>query len=390
MNTYINGGKHERNSSRHKHRPSSAKRGSSGKRAERPRKLPTSNEGGVGGEGDDDLEDGRRLTLEQQRKIQLLKKRFGNLGISAKYYLLLDDMKNEVMPQKHYTCPVDWEEYSNVSRTSLEDAQVMWIKKNGNFCLPPDTKEPVVNKVESIEHLEQNVEAAETEEKEHEEKVNAPIPPVPISKLSASKLVKELQGLNTQMDAALNPEKGYNQEQERRKQEQEETKRLARLQHLHALKEEEDIKQQRNADIAELEDIMSKMPSYEALDSVALRRKAEEYYTIASSCAVQVVDGKKQTHDQHMTQCAASNDCAVMNDVCVPDQIFADVKSDLSSVVSDASSGISTMSVDETHKQAITDLAQWWQKFYTKSLNETELNNEEQTLLARSLLTGKQ
>lgn len=387
MNTYIKGAKRDRVSTKPKHRRNSDKHGLFDMRAMRHAAPASNTMGGSGDTEDDDSIVGRELTPDQNRKIKLLKKRFGNLGISAKYYLLLDDMKNEVMPQKHYTCPVDWEEYSDVSRESLENAQVMWIKKNGKFCLPPDTKEPLVHKVESVEHLAEVEQTEEAEQKEHDEKIHAP---VPIEKLPASKLIREIQELNDKMDDSLNPEKVYAREQERRKQEKEETKRLARLQHLHALKAEEDAKQQRSDDILELENIMSKMPSYEALDSVALRRKAEEYYTIAASCAVQVVDGKKQTHDEHMTQCAASKDCAVMNDVCVPDQMFSDVKSDLLSITSDASSGISTMSVDDTHKQAITDLAQWWQKFYTKSLNETELNNEEQTLLARSLLTGKE
>lgn len=328
------------------------------------------------------------LTEEQRQQIHLLEERFGKLGVATKYYLILNEMRNEVMPVRYYACPVDWDEYVDVSKESIRDANVMWIKNNGHFCLPPTTNEDPKNKVGSPESVAAELEKereTETEEEEEEEE-----------KKGHGSLKDEVYNVTKELHDTLNPGEVFRTRAEKARSERENKKREMRLKQMEQLEHEERVKDQRMKDIMELEKIMKEMPSYEDLNEAELRQKATDYYEIAESCtAKQNEDGTRQTHKEHMTDCASNPSCSVMNDVCVPDLMYNDIKSTLSSSSSSGSgdeneSGISRMSMDREHLKAVEDLSQWWKKFYAKSLNTDELNEEQKTLVARSLLSGRE
>jgi len=332
------------------------------------------------------------LSEEQRQQIHLLEERYGKLGVATKYYLILNEMRNEVMPVRYYACPVDWDEYVDVSKESIRDANVMWIKNNGPFCLPPTTNEDPKNKVGSPESLAADVEKeteTESEEEKVQENVHAP-------HASAASLKEEVFNVSKELHNTLNPGEVFQTRAEKARSERENKKREMRLKQMNQLEHEERVKDQRMQDIMELEKIMKEMPSYEDLNEAELRQKATDYYEIAASCtAKQNEDGTRQTHKEHMVDCASNPSCSVMNDVCVPDVMYNDIKSTLSSSSSSGSgeeneSGISRMSMDREHLKAVEDLSQWWKKFYAKSLNTDELNEEQKTLVARSLLSGKE
>lgn len=301
------------------------------------------------------------LTPEQVITMNRVRNRFGNLGVAAEYYLILDELKQQVMPVKYYACPVDWNEYTQVGKEAVDDAQVLWIKTNGNFCLPPHTPEPEEHKVDAPDIT------PPTDEKQEENVATRRVPDIN----------EALAGIEDEMKQTLEADSVFKIEQAHARVAQEEHKRLERLDELHALQAKEMAQQQTQKDIEELKSIMRTMPSYEELSDEELSVKAHEYYKLAQSCSPQLVDGEREEHDAHMEACATNEDCVVLENTCAPKSIVEDIEENLSIVQNSPD----TSSRNED-LQAIEDLANWWKKHYRNSANESEigkLNREEVT-----------
>lgn len=288
----------------------------------------------------------------------VIERQFGDLGVAAKYHAMLLDMQKEVMPVKYYSCPLGWEEYRDVSKQALKDAGVMWVNKNGNFCLPPETPAPIITKKED-------------EEKEEEREVAA-LPPPPLSpRTSFARLQSEIETLNDSMRDTVTPDSAFVKDQARIRKKMAKAEKDAALDDLHQA-------EQRNRDLRELRRIMVKMPKYSTLSKAELKEQAEEYYRLAESCSPQVVDGQPETHDAHLKTCAKKDECQVAEDSCVPKKFLGDIEQ---SLPDDDESTVST--------QSLQDLSTWWRTYYTNALNHNEENKTKKKETARSMLLAR-
>lgn len=300
----------------------------------------------------------RSSSKKTQSTIQ---QQFGDLGVAAKYHAMLLDMQKEVMPVRYYSCPVGWEEYRDVSKQALKDAGVMWVNKNGNFCLPPETPPPVITKEE--------VKAEETEPATLPLSLSSP----PLSpRTSFARLQSEIELLNDSMRDTVTPDSAFVKDQERIRKKMAKAEKDAALEELHQA-------EQRNRDLRELRRIMVKMPKYSALSKAELREQAEEYYRLAESCSPQVIDGEPETHDAHLKTCAKKDECQVVEDACVPKKYLEDIEQSLPD--EEDESTISTQSLQE--------LSTWWRTYYTNALNHNEERENQKKETARSLLLAR-
>lgn len=321
------------------------------------------------------------LTPEQVLKMNRVRNRFGNLGVAAEYYLILDELKQQVMPVKYYACPADWGEYRQVGKQAVDDAQVLWIKTNGNFCLPPHTPEPPEHKVNAIpESIEQTDSDGEEEEDIGEDEANGASRD---TALDVTNVNESLAGLEDQMKQTLEPDSVFKTTQAHARAKNEQKQRLERLDELHTLRAKEIAQQQIEEDIAELKKIMKTMPTYKELSERDLAIKANEYYKLAQSCSPQIVNGEREEHAAHMDACASNDNCVVIENTCAPKSIVDDIEENLAVVQQSAETSFSTD--DDLH--AVSDLANWWKKHYRDSANESEIEKLNREQVTKQLLT---
>ena len=314
------------------------------------------------------------LTPEQVITMNRVRNRFGNLGVAAEYYLILDELKQQVMPVKYYACPADWGEYTQVGKQAVDDAQVMWIKTNGNFCLPPHTPEPEEHKVDAPDNTPPPDQESDEEDVATSDQRNFDTVP---------HVTEALTGIEDEMKQTLETDSVFKTMQAHAHVQQEEQKRLERLDELHALQAKEMERQQTKKDIEELKSIMKTMPSYIELSEHELSVKANEYYKLAQSCSPQLVDGEREEHDAHMKACATNEDCVVIENTCAPKSIVEDIEENLYIVQN--SMDTSTRNED---LQALEDLANWWKKHYRDSANESEIGKLNREQVTKQLLVA--